>query len=240
MLRRSQAQLFEAMALRALREQIDHFATGTADPIDGFLAIAIPEHFDALDQSGLACPFRDRGRGFEFPGRNAGRCDFDSVDIEIDEQHAGELEFLGRRVGDVWRLFAVAKGRVHHSHSRGLDGRPGGSLGAGFGSGSHLVSRSETRSGPIRSRWGLGSGRAGEYPASIGPASRAAPGGGASVRTFGELDGRPKDVESTQIEVDADQAGQRLDRFLADRLGLSRARVRHLLEVAHRSPPRAG
>ncbi len=38
-------------------------------------------------------------------------------------------------------------------------------------------------------------------------------------------------MESTQIEVDADQAGQRLDRFLADRLGLSRARVRHLLEV---------
>ena len=32
------------------------------------------------------------------------------------------------------------------------------------------------------------------------------------------------------VEVDAASAGQRLDRFLAERLGISRARVRHLLE----------
>jgi 23S rRNA pseudouridine1911/1915/1917 synthase len=38
-------------------------------------------------------------------------------------------------------------------------------------------------------------------------------------------------VESTQIEVEPGQEGERLDRYLADRLGLSRARVRHLLEV---------
>ena len=38
-------------------------------------------------------------------------------------------------------------------------------------------------------------------------------------------------VELTTIEVDSDQAGQRLDRFLADRLGISRARVRNLLEA---------
>lgn len=39
------------------------------------------------------------------------------------------------------------------------------------------------------------------------------------------------DVDSTQIEVESDRAGQRLDRFLADRLGISRARIRHLLEA---------
>jgi 23S rRNA pseudouridine1911/1915/1917 synthase len=38
-------------------------------------------------------------------------------------------------------------------------------------------------------------------------------------------------VEATRIEVESEQAAQRLDRFLADRLGISRARVRHLLEV---------
>jgi len=38
-------------------------------------------------------------------------------------------------------------------------------------------------------------------------------------------------VEATQVEVESAQAAQRLDRFLADRLGISRARVRHLLEV---------
>lgn len=40
-------------------------------------------------------------------------------------------------------------------------------------------------------------------------------------------------MESTivEIEVDSGQAGVRLDRALADRLGISRARVRHLLEV---------
>ncbi len=38
-------------------------------------------------------------------------------------------------------------------------------------------------------------------------------------------------MESTSVEVGEDGQGQRLDRFLADRLGVSRARVRHLLEV---------
>jgi len=38
-------------------------------------------------------------------------------------------------------------------------------------------------------------------------------------------------VESTGVEVEAGQAGQRLDRFLSEHLGISRARVRHLLEV---------
>jgi 23S rRNA pseudouridine1911/1915/1917 synthase len=38
-------------------------------------------------------------------------------------------------------------------------------------------------------------------------------------------------VDSTQIEVSEDSGGQRLDRYLADRLGVSRARVRHLLDV---------
>jgi len=35
---------------------------------------------------------------------------------------------------------------------------------------------------------------------------------------------------TTRVEVTPDEAGQRLDRLLADRLGVSRARVRHLLE----------
>ena len=38
-------------------------------------------------------------------------------------------------------------------------------------------------------------------------------------------------MEATTVEVEKDQADQRLDRFLADRLEISRARVRHLLEV---------
>jgi len=40
-------------------------------------------------------------------------------------------------------------------------------------------------------------------------------------------------VESTivEIEIESDQAGLRIDRALADRFGISRARVRHLLEV---------
>jgi 23S rRNA pseudouridine1911/1915/1917 synthase len=45
-------------------------------------------------------------------------------------------------------------------------------------------------------------------------------------------------VESTVIEVQSDRGGQRLDRFLAEQLGISRARVRHLLEVGRIS--RAG
>ena len=42
---------------------------------------------------------------------------------------------------------------------------------------------------------------------------------------------RERVVEATTVEVEAEQAGRRLDRFLADRLEISRARVRHLLEV---------
>jgi 23S rRNA pseudouridine1911/1915/1917 synthase len=38
-------------------------------------------------------------------------------------------------------------------------------------------------------------------------------------------------VESTRIEVSEEDGGQRLDRYLADQLAISRARVRHLLEV---------
>jgi 23S rRNA pseudouridine1911/1915/1917 synthase len=38
-------------------------------------------------------------------------------------------------------------------------------------------------------------------------------------------------VESTEVEVESEQGGKRLDRFLADQLGISRARVRHLLEM---------
>ena len=49
-------------------------------------------------------------------------------------------------------------------------------------------------------------------------------------------------MESTQIEVASEHAGERLDRFLANRLGISRARVRHLLEVGRvgRTGPSAG
>ena len=38
-------------------------------------------------------------------------------------------------------------------------------------------------------------------------------------------------MEARHVEVESTQAAQRLDRFLADQLGISRARVRHLLEV---------
>lgn len=38
-------------------------------------------------------------------------------------------------------------------------------------------------------------------------------------------------MESKVIEVESDRGGERLDRFLAEKLGISRARVRHLLEV---------
>jgi 23S rRNA pseudouridine1911/1915/1917 synthase len=38
-------------------------------------------------------------------------------------------------------------------------------------------------------------------------------------------------VKSTVIEIDSDRGGERLDRYLADQLGISRARVRHLLEM---------
>ena len=38
-------------------------------------------------------------------------------------------------------------------------------------------------------------------------------------------------MEKTTVTVAEDQAGQRLDRFLAGALDVSRARVRHLLEV---------
>jgi 23S rRNA pseudouridine1911/1915/1917 synthase len=38
-------------------------------------------------------------------------------------------------------------------------------------------------------------------------------------------------VESTIVEVESGREGERLDRFLSDRLGISRARVRHLLDV---------
>jgi len=38
-------------------------------------------------------------------------------------------------------------------------------------------------------------------------------------------------VNSTDVDVSAEHATQRLDRYLADQLGISRARVRHLLEV---------
>jgi 23S rRNA pseudouridine1911/1915/1917 synthase len=80
---------------------------------------------------------------------------------------------------------------------------------------------------------------------------------GASVRTFGEQPetAEPSNDEASaargpttvtakttnddsaqaagvaRVTVDLDQAGKRLDRALAERLGISRARVRHLLEV---------
>jgi 23S rRNA pseudouridine1911/1915/1917 synthase len=38
-------------------------------------------------------------------------------------------------------------------------------------------------------------------------------------------------MESTRVEVEGEEVGRRLDRFLADQLAISRARVRHLLEV---------
>jgi len=38
------------------------------------------------------------------------------------------------------------------------------------------------------------------------------------------------EADLIRVEVDEGSAGQRLDRFLAERLGISRARVRHLLE----------
>ena len=38
-------------------------------------------------------------------------------------------------------------------------------------------------------------------------------------------------MEPTVVRVEPEQAGERLDRFLAERLAVSRARVRHLLEV---------
>ncbi len=43
------------------------------------------------------------------------------------------------------------------------------------------------------------------------------------------LESDPRTVE-VEVEVEGADVGQRLDRFLAERLGISRARVRHLLE----------
>ncbi len=45
-------------------------------------------------------------------------------------------------------------------------------------------------------------------------------------------------MESTVVEVESERVGERLDRYLAKRLSISRARVRHLLEVGRIS--RAG
>ena len=85
MLRRSQTQLLDAMALRALGQQVHHLTAGTADPVDGFLAVAVTEHLDPLDQSGLARPFRDRDRGLEFSRRNPSRRDLYPIDLDVDE-----------------------------------------------------------------------------------------------------------------------------------------------------------
>lgn len=46
-----------------------------------------------------------------------------------------------------------------------------------------------------------------------------------------DLEGWKPEVDSTRVEVGEDGEGRRLDRFLADQLSISRARVRHLLEV---------
>ena len=46
-----------------------------------------------------------------------------------------------------------------------------------------------------------------------------------------EQPGASGEVETGTVEIGAPDAGGRLDRALADRLGVSRARVRHLLDV---------
>ena len=150
-----EAELLEAMAFGALRQQVDHLAAGLADPVDGFLAVAVAQHLDALDQARGLRPFRDGPGALHLPHRDAGRGDLDAVDLQVGEQHARELQLLGRRIGDVRGLLAVAQRRVHHRDVARLDGR-GGDL---------LVSR--LGNGGPRRRLPLDRGSARAYPLAV-------------------------------------------------------------------------
>ena len=69
---------------------------------------------------------------------------------------------------------------------------------------------------------------------------RHVPVGHIPVRNAQGKESQGLESDPTTVEVEGANAGQRLDRFLAERLGISRARVRHLLEFGRVSKSEDG
>ena len=81
---------------------IDLAARPRSDPVDGFLAVAVAEHLDALDQARRARPAVIACAALTLAVGDAGRCDLDAVDLESSSSmraswsfSAGVYETLG-------------------------------------------------------------------------------------------------------------------------------------------------
>ena len=112
--RRSLAQLDAAVVLRALGEQIQDFAADAAYPVDRTSAVDEPEDLQLARTFAFPRPVDDRAHGGVLAVGDARRADLQPVDVQMGEQHPGDLQLLRGGEGDSGRLFAVAERGIQH------------------------------------------------------------------------------------------------------------------------------
>ena len=110
------AQLFAAVSLRALRQEIDDPSAGIADPVHRAIDVTETEHLHPADQARRAGPRGDALRPLQFAPGSARGDDLDPVDAHIVEQHAGHVKLFGRRIGDSRGLLAIPERRIHDGY----------------------------------------------------------------------------------------------------------------------------
>ncbi len=195
------AELLATVLLRTLGQQVHHATADGLDPLHREFAVAVAHDLDALGDAFPARPGRDAAGREPLAFGDARLRDLDAVDPHVAEQHARDLELLGRRVRDVGRLLAVAQRRVHHLDAERLAPR-GAASGRGFRHGRRRLANPQPSASYSRDV----TNEAGETTEAIETAGR-------------------------EFVVEPGAAGRRLDVWLAERLGIGRAGVRKLLEA---------
>ena len=129
-------QLLLAVQQRTFRQKIDDSDPGAASPVDRCLRIDKSEYFDPVAEVFLFGPADDVGDRHAFSCAGACRCDLDPVDLDLQQESAGNRQLLCRYERHAFSLLAVAERGVEHFDEprprSGLTCRSGGHGGTLF------------------------------------------------------------------------------------------------------------
>jgi hypothetical protein len=91
-------KLFFEMTQRPLAEQIDNFAAGTVDPVNGQLSVNKTQNLYFIQEIILARPPCNFADSFKFSGGDPSRSYLKMIHIHIFKQKCCNMEFFERRV----------------------------------------------------------------------------------------------------------------------------------------------
>ena len=110
-------QLIAAMPFGTLTEQVDHPTTCVVDPIERGGSIHKSQYLDALQSVCLTCPSTNHRNSFFLTLADAGARYFNSVNIQLLQQHACDEQFFVWYETHTIRLLTIAQSRVHYFYT---------------------------------------------------------------------------------------------------------------------------